>query len=242
MRSSVRSKVSRTLGRTTGVVLVLMVVMPCTAFCQSTNPRHECPIQNLKAIKTVFGTYTDEASDKNVEGTVTLCVTVDAQGKVTEVATVTGPPELIEPSIKAAKQWLFEPPAEAPATTKIQISYNLTKPCPDGKGSDVGDIVTTIDPVDGDKAGLKILDRSYQPWPPYPETARSQRLRGQLYLSIVIEPDGTVSDVRVLKALDELLDAPAVETVRTWRFKVSPNGTASTFFVTLSFRIPCLDH
>jgi TonB family protein len=240
-----RPSVQITFGRSLGHVFcvgVLLILMPLAAVCQSTTPRNECPTQNLKTTKTVFGTYTEEASNKNVEGTVTLCATVDGQGKVTEVTPLSGPPELLQSSIKAAKQWLFEPPAKAPALTTIQMSYNLTKPCPEGKGSDVGDVVTTTDPVDGDKAGLKILGRLYQPLPPYPESARAQRLRGQLYLSIVVNPEGSVSDVRIVKGLDELLDAPAVETVRTWRFKVSPNGTATTFFVTLSFRIPCLDH
>ncbi len=224
------------------ISVISLIVLPCFVFGQNADSPPKCPRQNLKTIKTVFGMYTEEASEKNVEGTVILCVTVDAQGKVTAATPVSGPAALLEPSIKAAKLWLFEPPANAPATTEIQMNYNLTKPCPEGKGSDVGDIVTAIAPIDGDKAGLKILDRSYQPWPPYPETARSQRVRGQLYLSIVIEPDGTVSDVRVLKPLDELLDKPAVETVRTWKFKVSPDGKATTFFVRLSFRIPCLDH
>jgi len=120
------------------------------------------------------------------------------------------------------------------------MSYSMTKPCPEGKGSDQGDIVTTIEAIEEHEGDLRILGKLYQPWPPYPEAARAERRRGQLYLIVLVNPDGSVSDVRISKPLDELLDQPAVETVRTWRFKVS-RGRPTRFSVTLSFRIPCLD-
>jgi TonB family protein len=78
--------------------------------------------------------------------------------------------------------------------------------------------------------------------PPYPEKARAEWRRGQLYLSIVVNPDGRVVDARIVKSLDEVLDKPALETVRTWRFKVTTGGKTTVFSVTLSFQIPCLDH
>ena len=121
------------------------------------------------------------------------------------------------------------------------MTYSLTKPCPDGKGWDAGDIVTTIVPIEEHEGDLKILGKLLQPRPPYPEAARAERRRGQLYLSIVVNPDRNVSDVQITKSLDGPLDKPAVETVRTWKFKVSPGGRPTRFSVTLSFRIPCLD-
>jgi TonB family protein len=141
-----------------------------------------------------------------------------------------------------ARQWQFEAPRKTPASSKLEMKYSLTKACPEGKGYDAGDIVVTIVPTNAEKVGgLKILGKLYQPWPPYPEAARAERTRGQLYLSVVVNPDGSVTDVRIVRPLDELLDQSAVETVRTWRFKVSPEGKATRFSVTLSFRIPCLD-
>ena len=47
---------------------------------------------------------------------------------------------------------------------------------------------------------------------------------------------------KIVKLLDEVLDKPALETVRTWRFKVTPGGKTTVFPVTLTFQIPCLDH
>lgn len=159
-----------------------------------------------------------------------------------DVSPLSGPSELLQSSINAVRQWQFEAPQKGPTSSKIEMTYRLTKACPEGKGTDAGDIVVTITPTNAAKAGdLKILGKLFQPSPPYPEAARAERRRGQLYLSVVVNPDGSVTDVRIVRPLDELLDRSALETVRTWRFKVSPEGKATSFSVTLSFRIPCLD-
>jgi TonB family protein len=225
------------------------VIAPASTGAQETTSRQDpCKIsQNLKPTKTVPGTYTDEASRKGVEGTVVLCVAVDANGRVTDVTIRSGPSELFQPSIDAAKQWQFEPPSKSPAEVLIEIGYSLTKPCADGgKGFDVGDIKVDIGTghvIDGEQGdALKIVGNLYRPSPPYPEKARAESRRGQLYLSIVVNPEGKVVDAEIVKSLDEVLDKPALEMVRTWRFKVTPGGKTTVFPVTLSFQIPCLDH
>jgi len=225
------------------------VIAPASTGAQETTSRQDaCKIsQNLKPTKTVPGTYTDEASRKGVEGTVVLCVAVDANGRVTDVTIRSGPSELFQPSIDAAKQWQFEPPSKSPAAVLMEIGYSLTKPCPDGgKGFDVGDIKVDIGTghvIDGEQGdALKIVGNLYRPSPPYPEKARAESRRGQLYLSIVVNPEGKVVDAEIVKSLDEVLDKPALEMVRTWRFKVTPGGKTTVFAVTLSFQIPCLDH
>lgn len=224
-------------------MLILSIACPRSALCQNDQGhRNDCAVsENLKVKKSVPGTYTEEATTKNAEGTVVLCLTVDGHGKVTDVTPISGPQELLQLSTNAARQWEFEAPPKAPAHTQIEMTYSLSKPCPEGKGWDQGDIVTTIVPTEEHEGDLKIPGKVAQPWPPYPEAARVERRRGQLYLSIVVNPDGSVSDVRITKSLDELLDKSAVETIRTWRFKVSAGGRPTRFSVTLSFRIPCLD-
>jgi hypothetical protein len=77
--------------------------------------------------------------------------------------------------MSAARQWEFEPPPKAPAHTQVQMTYSLTKACPEGKGMDHGDIVTTIVQTEEHEGDLKILGKLAQPWPPYPEAARAER-------------------------------------------------------------------
>ena len=225
------------------------VIAPASTGAQETTSRQDaCKIsQNLKPTKTVPGTYTDEASRKGVEGTVVLCAIVDAKGRVTDVSAMSGPPELIQLSIEAAKQWQFEPPPKGPATTILEMSYSLTKPCPDGgRGWDAGEIKVDVGAghvIEGEQGdALRIVGRISQPSPPYPAKARAERIRGQLYLSIVVNPNGEVVDAKIVKSLDEVIDTSALKTVRAWRFKVSSGRKTTAFPVSLIFQIPCLDH
>lgn len=115
--------------------LVLSMSEPQPVFCQNIDSRqNKCAIsESLKPIKTVAGNYSEEATKKNVEGGVVLCATVDGHGKVTDVSPLSGPPELLQLSMNAARQWQFEAPPKAPAFTQIEMRYSLTKPCPEGK-------------------------------------------------------------------------------------------------------------
>src|SRR6267154_1758750 len=59
-----------------------------TAHSQNTNSRqNECTTTEIlkPTTKTLPGSYTEEAEKNNIEGTVVLCLTVDARGKVTDV-------------------------------------------------------------------------------------------------------------------------------------------------------------
>lgn len=63
--------------------------------------------------------------------------------------------------------------------------------------------------------------------PPYSEEAREARYQGTLVMSVIIDAEGKVSDVRVVKPLGMGLDQQAVRTVRTWKFKpATRNGVA----------------
>src|SRR5215468_7508199 len=97
------------------LMFVLGVANPRNVLCQNDQGhRNNCAVsENLKIKKSVPGTYTEEATRKNVDGTVTLCVTVNGQGKVTDVSPVSGPQELLQLSIDAARKWEFEAPPEA---------------------------------------------------------------------------------------------------------------------------------
>ena len=48
----------------------------------------------------------------------------------------------------------------------------------------------------------------------YPEAARSLGVEGKIYVNFVVESDGSISNVKVVKGLDALLDAEAIRAVR----------------------------
>jgi periplasmic protein TonB len=74
--------------------------------------------------------------------------------------------------------------------------------------------------------------------PYYPPTAVNARLQGVVILEAIVDRDGTVAEVKVLRSASTLLDREAVLAVKQWRY--SPlvlNGQRERFVltVTLSF-------
>ena len=59
----------------------------------------------------------------------------------------------------------------------------------------------------------------YKPEPAYSEQARKAKYQGTVVLWIIVDAQGGVRDVRVVKPLGLGLDEKAVEAVKTWKFK-----------------------
>jgi TonB family protein len=76
--------------------------------------------------------------------------------------------------------------------------------------------------------------------PEYSEAARQLHVEGTVLLSMVIQPDGTAQDFRVLTSLGHGLDEKAIEAVRKWRFKPSVkdgNAVSVEARVSVAFRL-----
>lgn len=80
----------------------------------------------------------------------------------------------------------------------------------------------------------------HAPEPTYTEEARAARVMGVVILRTVVNADGTVRDVEVLKGLPLGMTESAVETVREWRFRpATRNGEPVPVFynLTISFSL-----
>ncbi len=53
----------------------------------------------------------------------------------------------------------------------------------------------------------------------YTEEARAAGIEGRLVLKVTVDAEGNVTDVKVVNGVDAALDAAAIQTVKTWRFK-----------------------
>jgi len=78
--------------------------------------------------------------------------------------------------------------------------------------------------------------------PAYTPEAMRQRIEGVVILEVVVQKDGTVGDVRVMRSLDAAtgLDNEAINAARQWRFKPSTlGGEPIDIYVTLelAFRL-----
>jgi periplasmic protein TonB len=80
----------------------------------------------------------------------------------------------------------------------------------------------------------------YRVEPVYPGVAVAARIQGVAILETIVDEEGRVTDVRMLRSAHTLLDGAAVAAVRQWRYKpVVLNGVPVKFIltVTLSFRL-----
>src|SRR5215470_5592057 len=64
--------------------------------------------------------------------------------------------------------------------------------------------------------GITAPKATYHPDPEYTDRARRKKISGSVVLSIVVTPEGTVRDAKVVDSLDQDLDQQALKTVSTW--------------------------
>ena len=68
----------------------------------------------------------------------------------------------------------------------------------------------------------------------YPDVAEKARVQGVVICEVLIRPDGTVADARVLRSIP-LLDQAAVDAVRQWVFTPTLlNGNAVPVIMTVT--------
>jgi protein TonB len=72
--------------------------------------------------------------------------------------------------------------------------------------------------------------------PAYTPEAMQARIQGEVQVSAIVRPDGTVADVRLSRSLDRVfgLDEEAIKAVRQWRFKPATRlGQPVAVYVTI---------
>jgi TonB family protein len=198
----------------------------------------------LTPIRTVQAVYPADARAKHIEGTVVLMLTVNAEGKVSSMEVVSGPPELAQAAKDAAAQWAFPPPAKAPAVTTASFEFELfpssaipswsSTPMP----SDGFDLKIFTSP--GSKSettsfyvGKVKTQTIYAPNPPYPPLARQMHLsEATVTLAITMDSEGSVIEIQLVKSTNPIFVQPAMDTVRTWKIKGTHDG------VPVSFQMP----
>jgi TonB family protein len=62
------------------------------------------------------------------------------------------------------------------------------------------------------------------PIPDYPRDSRQSGFQGTIYLLVTVLPDATATDIVVLRPVGYGLDASAIDTILTWKFKPGTDG------------------
>ncbi|MCD4653272.1 energy transducer TonB [bacterium] len=125
-----------------------------------------------------------------------------------------------EPKVKKKKKVLAKPIPQQEMTDLEEISID----------EDV-DLVYDIDDIDFEEpeappdgplrvgGDVKSPKRIHYVNPKYPEIARKARISGIVILEAIINKEGNVIDVKILKSLNSLCDASAIRAARQWKFE-----------------------
>ena len=211
------------------VLLVALTVFVGAPFGTQTNvPQLNAPalqpgsgISDPVLVTEVKPDYTPEAKRRRLEGTVELDAVVLPDGsvdlrslKITRSLDATF--GLDEEAKKAVRQWKFRPALcnrpdgcaqiqrgqPVPVLVSVELTFSLHGH-PFYKASFPG----LTNPV-----AVKTVN------PDYDDAARQERIQGTVKLGGIVEPDGTISGIHVIKSLDERLDRQAIKALGQWKF------------------------
>lgn len=216
-------------------LLLLLLALTSAAFCQqpdapaqSAQPKQETVYKVGKDVSAPQITqspdpeYSEEARKKSVQGRCVLKLVVDQQGIPRDIKVIRSVGYgLDEKAVEAVQKWRFKPATlnghPVSVQINVEVTFNLYKQAaengPPATASPGPDIIYTVGGGVTAPKAIKAVD------PEYSEEARRKHIAGNVTLMLVVEPDGTVSNIRVIQALGYGLDEKAIEAVHKWRFE-----------------------
>ena len=93
--------------------------------------------------------------------------------------------------------------------TKIQIPLEIEKKIDENKAFDVVEQMPSF--IGGDAALMKYLNKNIK----YPVIAEDNGIQGRVVTTFVVERDGSITDVKVIKSVDPSLDKEAVRVIKS---------------------------
>lgn len=191
------------------ISLLVVVLLSVNVAVASVRPQQE---SEVKIIKRVPPEYPEEAERARIQGKVVLDVAIDEAGNVSMIKVVSGPAELQQAAVDAAKQWRFSNSAKSPVTIQITLQFAL-------------------DPDDDDSqsSGLK---NTYRVNAVYPEEAKRKKIQGEVAVEITVDDKGAVTGARAVSG-ETLLRQSAVDAAKQFRFT---NDHNKTVVATLTFK------
>jgi protein TonB len=139
---------------------------------------------------------------------------------------------------------LAPPGPEQPTTPQLVFIDSALPIGPGGGGGDGPPGPAVLPGPPGDGGGVQRYtvamtrpEAIFKPSPVYPETARKVRRVGTVVVEAIIDIDGSVRDVQLLKGLGYGCDEAAVSAVQRWRFRPAMlDGRAVPVYYRLSVR------
>jgi len=196
---------------------VFTVVDEFPRFPGGEKARVEYLLENIK--------YPKELLDSNIQGTVYVSFIIDKEGEVRDPKVLRGVHQKLDDiSIEAVENMPDWSPGKREGEAvnlkfnmPIRFTLNADKPEKPEKPDQVTDNSEAFVLVDerpefkgGEEAWMEYMSEHID----YPEDAKEKGLEGTVYVQFVVEKDGSISNVKLLRGFYESCDQEALETIR----------------------------
>ena len=187
--------------------------------------------------------YPKNAVDGNIEGRVIVSFIVEKDGSISNVEVKESVHELLDKEalrvINAMPKWKPGLQDGQPARARffVPISFK-TQQSAEVKEKVFEDLDNMPEFPGGGKAMMEWLSQNIQ----YPKEAVDGKIEGRVMISFVIEKDGSVSNAKVFRGIDESLDNEALRVVNAmpnWKPGMQDGQPArARFTIPVSFKLP----
>ena len=174
--------------------------------------------------------------------TVRLELKVNVDGSVSDVKVLKGPEEFHQAAIDAISQYRFKPGTLNGKVVPVRMQQSIIFRLPKQQ---------TTPPASGDADSSKVLEFYmvevkpkvlHAVKPVHPEEAIRDSLEGKVFLKFIVNVDGSVSDVKVLRTTgSKVFQKAAIDAISQFRFKPAEhNGKPVAVWMTqpVTFRLP----
>ena len=200
--------------------------------------------------------YPKECIEKEIQGRVQISFVVEKDGSITD-AKVLRPihPLLSEEALRVVKAMPKWAPAKVKGQTvrsrfNLPVSFRLSTDVVTGKGtpsgpySDNDSIYGVVDELasfpGGEAACMKWLSDHIK----YPEECKKEGIEGRVYVQFVVNKDGSIPEVKVLRSPHPLLSEEAIRVVKAmpkWKpAKVKGEIVRQRFILPIKFNCPAI--
>jgi TonB family protein len=166
------------------------------------------PVGGMNALTQKI-VYPPEAKSAGIEGKVLVSFVVDEKGRVNSPSILKSDNDLLSgAALKAVSQLEFSPGKIAGKKVKVKMILPIVFKLDEKDKAAVED--TFPFPVGGMESLMKKIV--------YPETAVKNKIEGKVMIKAVIDADGNVQEVTILKSVGSGCDEAAVTAVKATKF------------------------
>jgi TonB family protein len=186
--------------------------------------------QAPKKIKDVKPVYPEEALKNKVQAVVMGVIETDIHGRVRLAEVISGHPLFNDAALQAVRQWVYEPyivdGKAKPVSFTFTVSFRLNEePETDAairlEGARKPKLVRQVKPV-------------------YPAEALKKKIEGIVVLEAMMDKQGKVRSIRIIKSPSLLLNDAALSAVKQWVYEpfiVDGKAKSVIFTVTVTFTL-----